>query len=474
MGHKDVVQAAAPVLEVHNVAKRYTAELRPSMRHGLADLRGEFAYRNPHEAKPLREAEFYAVKGVSFTVRPGGSFGILGRNGAGKSTLLRILAGISKPDDGEVAIRGRVGSVLDTSGGFNPILTGRENVRASCHLWGVGHDEFTVVEDRIMAFADLGPFADAPFRTYSRGMRMRLGFATAIGLTPDLLLVDEVLAVGDIAFQRKCANHIRSYLDDGGALVLVTHSVLAVQAICSEALVLEVGSMIDCGDASSVVLTYTRLIADHESTAALEAAAALREAEPEPSQEDSELKQVEEIDGRSTAPPADDPVVASPQGSVAVDGGFDPFLDRPAAFGTITVSDAQGGPPRSGESPVVETSVTSKLEATGLMWALLVYSADGTLCITADQTVPDVMPVSVEVGLTMLRAELSDVQFVPGMYTLRMALLEAETGSPFALHGMDTPAVSFEIVGPNPQRGAMQKYLGSPLVGLEVSDWRVE
>ncbi len=478
MGHRRSLDEVVPVLEVRDVAKRYTSSLRPSMRHGLQDFRDELRLQGRQLQRDLRDTEFFAVKDVTFTLRPGGSMGVLGRNGAGKSTLLRILAGISKPDHGEVVVRGRVGSLLDTSGGFNPVLTGRENVQASCHLWGVPRDVYPQVEQHILDFADLGDFVDAPLRTYSKGMRMRLGFAAAVGLTPDLLLVDEVLAVGDMAFQRKCANHIRRFLDNGGALVLVTHSILAVQAICREGLVLEDGMVIECSDASSAVRTYAQLIADHESLMAIEAAQAVAAARfPEDQVLGEESTSDEDcLDTQSTGGVAELPVDGSdpydPDGS-AVDS-FDPFLDRPATFGHVVVSDGQGGCPQRGGRLVVEVLVKSNQAATGLTWTVLLYSADGALCIAGDQMDPDVLTVSLDIGLTILTAHLENLMVAPGMYALRMVLQEPLSGSFFAMKGMDTPATSFEIVGPPPVHELVNDFLGSPLMGLEVHGWRVE
>jgi ABC-type polysaccharide/polyol phosphate transport system ATPase subunit len=455
-------------LEVQAVSKRYTAALKPSMRHGLEDIRAEIRLRSGPVSRPLRENEFFAVHGVDVSVRRGGSLGVLGRNGAGKSTLLRMIAGITKPDEGEITVRGRIGSLLDTSGGFNPILTGRENVRASCQLWGVERRAFPEIEAEILAFAGLGEFTDAPLRTYSKGMRMRLGFAVAMGLTPDLLLVDEALAVGDVTFQKRCANRIRDFLDTGGALVLVSHSLLAVQAICREALVLEHGEVVASGDVSTAVRAYAEIISDHEALEQLHA-----DARKDRLVADAQARTTEEADEEEAEPAGEDRSTNRVSSEIEPEV-LDPFYGRPAVFSRVRVSNGSGGTPVHGGPLVVEATLVSKEPHPSLMWALLVYSADGTDCILLDLTDPDAQPLSVEAGETELRADTAALALLPGIYSLRLAIVEVPTGTPFALHGMDTVARVFEVGGTEDDPAGLRAMLGPPFLGAVVSDWSVE
>ena len=179
---------------------------------------------------------FRALDGIDLEVRRGESVGLVGENGAGKSTLLKIIAGVARPSRGEVAVRGRVSALLELGSGFHPEYTGRENIYLSAAILGLSHREARAKVDAIVDFADIGAHIDEPIKHYSSGMVVRLGFAVATALEPELLITDEVLAVGDESFQKKCIHWLERYLDDGGTLLLCSHSMFHVQTLCSKAL----------------------------------------------------------------------------------------------------------------------------------------------------------------------------------------------------------------------------------------------
>ena len=220
--------------------------------------------------------EFWALRGVSFEVRSGDFFGIIGRNGAGKSTLLQIIAGTLTPTAGSVEVFGRVAALLELGSGFSPDFTGRENIYLNAALFGLSREETDAKFDEIAAFADIGEFIDQPVKNYSSGMYVRLGFAVAIHILPDLFLVDEVLAVGDEQFQRRCAEKFGDLQREGTTIVLVTHSMAQVRDLCDAALWLDKGTPRAIGDASSVVSAYLdeqdRLQASHEVVASVRVA----------------------------------------------------------------------------------------------------------------------------------------------------------------------------------------------------------
>lgn len=199
---------------------------------------------------------FWAVRDVHFRLAPGRMLGVIGRNGAGKSTLLRLLGKVGLPDEGSVETNGRIGALLDLGAGFQPDLTGRENVFVRGVIAGLTRREIANRFDAIVDFAELEDAIDSPLRTYSTGMQMRLGFAVAVHTDPELLLVDEVLAVGDIAFQRKCAERIAHYKSRGCAIVLVSHDVGQVARLCDEALWLREGRVAAHGPAEVVATEY--------------------------------------------------------------------------------------------------------------------------------------------------------------------------------------------------------------------------
>lgn len=204
--------------------------------------------------------EFQALKNVSFTIARGETVGIVGRNGSGKSTLLQLICGTLSPSHGEIDIRGRVAALLELGAGFNPEFTGKENVYLNASIMGMTDDEISSRFDRIAAFADIGSFMDQPVRTYSSGMYVRLAFATAINVEPDILVIDEALSVGDEAFQRKCFSRIQEIKNKGGTILFVSHAASAVVELCDRAILLDAGEILLSGEPKQVITQYHRLI----------------------------------------------------------------------------------------------------------------------------------------------------------------------------------------------------------------------
>ena len=208
-----------------------------------------------------RGTDVWALRDVSFAVEPGSAIGLVGRNGSGKTTLLRLLSGIIKPTSGTVAVGGRVGSLLELGAGFHPDLTGRENVYLNGSIHGLQRATIREKLDEIVAFAGLEDFIDLPVRTYSSGMYMRLGFAIASHIEADVLLLDEVFAVGDEAFQRKCFGKIFEFKQRGGTIVFVSHDAGAVERLCDRAVLLSGGCVAFDGPTHEAVVAYRRLLA---------------------------------------------------------------------------------------------------------------------------------------------------------------------------------------------------------------------
>ena len=207
---------------------------------------------------------FTALDGVSFEVPRGSTFGVIGENGSGKSTLLKLVAGITKPTRGTIAVDGRVSALIELGAGFHPEISGRENVAINAIMLGLTRRELDRRFDEIVAFAELEEFIDAPVKTYSSGMYMRLGFAVAIHVDPDVLLIDEVLAVGDEAFTRKCLDKIAEFRRRGKTILFVTHSLGLVEKMCDDALWLRHGRTADRGDPKRVVDAYLMYVAGGE------------------------------------------------------------------------------------------------------------------------------------------------------------------------------------------------------------------
>jgi ABC-type polysaccharide/polyol phosphate transport system ATPase subunit len=219
--------------------------------------------------------DVWALRGVSLEVRPGDAVGLIGRNGSGKSTLLRLVAGIIRPTSGTVAVGGRIGSLLELGAGFHPDFSGRENVFLNGTMYGLRRAEIRERFDEIVAFAELEDSIERPVRTYSSGMYMRLGFAIAAHLDADVLLLDEVFAVGDEAFQRKCFGKIFEFKQRGGTIVFVSHDATQVERLCERAVLLRDGAMEFDGPTHDALVQYRRVLASDADPA--ERAAGLRE-----------------------------------------------------------------------------------------------------------------------------------------------------------------------------------------------------
>ncbi len=204
---------------------------------------------------------FWALQHVSLDVPRGASVGVIGRNGAGKSTLLKLLAGITAPTRGRIVIHGRVAALIEVGSGFHPELTGRENVFLSGAILGMRRREIAGKLDRIVEFAGVQPFIDTPVKWYSSGMYVRLGFAVAAHMEPDILLVDEVLAVGDAEFQPRCLQRIQELKDQGTTSLFISHDLAAVERLCDRAVLLEAGTIAASGSPSDVVASYHRRLA---------------------------------------------------------------------------------------------------------------------------------------------------------------------------------------------------------------------
>jgi ABC-type polysaccharide/polyol phosphate transport system ATPase subunit len=203
---------------------------------------------------------FDALKGISFTIRDGESVGIVGRNGSGKSTILKIIAGVYRPSAGRTTISGKVAALIELGAGFHPDLTGRENIVLNGLLLGLSKHQIQQREERITEFAELGEFIDSPVKQYSSGMYMRLAFAIATEVDPDILLIDEILAVGDAAFQQKCKARIDEFRQRGKSIVLVSHSAGDVCAICQRALLIHEGAIVEDGPADQVMARYADMV----------------------------------------------------------------------------------------------------------------------------------------------------------------------------------------------------------------------
>lgn len=257
-----------PVIQVENLGKQYCIRHEQPERYvALRDVmarrvRGFFRrLKGPRAATPTRAAreEFWALRDLSFRIEAGEVVGIIGRNGAGKSTLLKVLSRITEPTTGRVRLRGRVGSLLEVGTGFHPELTGRENVFLNGAILGMSHAEIRRKFDEIVAFAEVERFLDTPVKRYSSGMYVRLAFAVAAHLEPEILIVDEVLAVGDALFQKKCLSKMEEVSQGGRTVLYVSHSLSTVRRLCTRGLLLNEGRLVADATPEEAINCYVKL-----------------------------------------------------------------------------------------------------------------------------------------------------------------------------------------------------------------------
>lgn len=244
-----------PAIEAVNLSKKFRikSEARQSFKERL--VRGR---SNPHR-------DFWALRDATFAVPRGASLGLIGHNGSGKSTALKVLAGIYRPTSGYVKVNGRVSALLEVGAGFHPDLTGRENVRLNGAVLGFSGQQITRMMDEIIEFADIGEFIDNPIKHYSSGMHVRLGFAVAVMVRPEILIVDEVIAVGDEEFQRKCYDHLHDLRTHGTTMLIVSHGMGQINQICDEAVWLERGEVQQLGPARKVTQAYLDRVNQNEA-----------------------------------------------------------------------------------------------------------------------------------------------------------------------------------------------------------------
>jgi len=247
---KDLLMFSKEAIHIENLSKCYQIYDKPSLRLRQMLMRGRKQYYR----------EFWALRDVSFSIKKGETVGIIGRNGSGKSTLLQLICGTLAPTSGTINTKGRVAALLELGSGFNPEFSGRENVYMNASILGLGHDEIDAKFNSIAEFADIGEFINQPVKTYSSGMMVRLSFAVAVAVEPEILIIDEALAVGDELFQRKCYAKIEAIKSQGATVLIVSHSGSSIVQLCDRAILLDGGEMLTSGEPKQIYGMYQQLL----------------------------------------------------------------------------------------------------------------------------------------------------------------------------------------------------------------------
>ncbi|MFQ5790178.1 MAG: ABC transporter ATP-binding protein [Acidobacteriota bacterium] len=367
--------------------------------------------------RDLRPDEtFPALSGVTFNVRAGSTFAVIGRNGSGKSTLLKVLAGITKPTSGRVQVEGRISALIELGAGFHPEITGRENVFINGIMLGLSKREIEGLFDEIVRFAELEEFIDAPVKTYSSGMYMRLGFAVAIHVNPDVLLIDEVLAVGDEAFVHKCLDKISEFRRRSKTILLVTHSLGLVEKMADEALWIDGGQVQLRGDPRKVVDAYLARVTTRE-----EEAMAVAEAQAV----------AEFVEGQAESEGAREDV--EPSSAFKKEKGR--WGSREIEITDVALLGTDGAPRhifQTGEPVTVRLKVKTSGTIRDFAFGVAIFNADGVCCYGTNTHLEEFVPVQLS-GAGEVRVVLDRLDLIEGAYFLDVAAHQRD-GYPFDYH----------------------------------------
>jgi ABC-type polysaccharide/polyol phosphate transport system ATPase subunit len=413
------LQTAIDVVNVTKIYRRYArkrqfATLKSALLSGslISDL-------EPNETFP-------ALQGVSFKVPAGSTYGILGRNGSGKSTALKLVAGITKPTSGTVKVEGRISALIELGAGFHPEISGRENVFINGIMLGLTKREIARRFDEIVEFAELADFIDAPVKTYSSGMYMRLGFAVAIHVDPDVLLIDEVLAVGDEGFTHKCLDKFAEFRRRGKTILLVTHALNLVERFCDEALWLDAGRARAAGDPKRVVGAY---ITDVEKSEEQQLATADAKA-----QQAADATMVSPEDPSSAMLP-DNPVeTAQAPGDMfkATEGRWG---SREVEITDVVLIGEDGQPAHvfhSGERVTIRLRVRASQPVDDFVFGIGLFNAEGVCCYGTNTDIEDLVPQQLA-GEGEAIFDIERLDLVEGTYKLDVAVHKRD-GYPYDYH----------------------------------------
>jgi lipopolysaccharide transport system ATP-binding protein len=387
--------AAENIVEVKDLSKKFCRDLRRSLWYGVQDIARELSGQVPPQTN-LRKKEFWALKDITFRLKQGECLGLIGRNGAGKSTLLKLLHGLIKPNAGRIVIRGSVGALIELGAGFNPILTGRENIYINASLLGISKKQTNNIVDQIVTFAEIDEFIDTPVQSYSSGMQVRLGFAIAAHINPQLLLVDEVLAVGDMKFQRKCLQYMTNYLENKGSIILVSHNMHLIQSICNECLLIDDGVIKFNGSVTDAINTYYNM---HH---------ALR-----------------------------DELLSNSQDKI--------IDDQTLVIEKVDISPAVGEEVRTGEDAYLTLYYQSAEDLGEVTWGFSFWTADQRTRIATCTAKHSSVDYTILKGKGQLRCKLPGLPLVAGEYVVKVGIYDTKTSWPIARKGWDDMPAYFRV-----------------------------
>lgn len=398
----------APIVQVEHVYKKYSRNANAHLSYGLGDLYNHLLGRKP--SMELRKDEFFAVNDVSFSLEQGDTLALIGRNGSGKSTLLKMMNGLIKLDAGRIVMDGRVQALINLSAGFNASLSGLDNIYNSAALYGFNRKQTNAIADEVVDFAELDDFINSPVETYSSGMRARLGFAVAVHLKPEILLIDEILAVGDVAFQNKCYTRLEVLKKNNVTIVFVSHSQSAVVKLCKEALWLHKGRIMAIGASKDTIETYNGYIEAEEKEKVARKAIIPEQKSTTPVKEDKKK-------------------TVKSSGQESVNTLYGPVHPDQMLVDEIRCELVVDGIPtnsiRMHGEVLVRVSFHLKTEVEHLFSTLNFYRKDGLL-IAAIATSTDDRFGHIHSGRVFYEVRIPDLDFAPGHYVIMMPIADGQ------------------------------------------------
>jgi ABC-2 type transport system ATP-binding protein len=411
-------------VDVRNVSKRFR------LAHGQYNTVKE---RIIHGGRRSATEDFWALSDVSLTVGQGETVGILGRNGSGKSTLLKCICGVLQPTSGEVAVRGKLAGLLELGAGFQHDLTGRENIYLNGSLLGMSKREIDKSFDAIVDFSELEDFIDGPVKFYSSGMTVRLGFAVAVNVDPDVLVIDEVLAVGDERFQRKCIDRVNQFQREGRTILLVTHSADTVRSICDRAIVLSHGHLIAEGEPGEATRIFReRLMAEGH--------------------------------GMSVVDPA---AVAVPAGPGVSGGDVPPDTERPVRFRSVhRVYSGDNNVPymRTGDDLTIRVEFEALHATEDVVFSLEVRDDHGNMIMRTDTSIIGA-PIDAPRGTSVMHFGIVNMALLDGRFSFAMGI-QSRSG---LLYDWQEEAGTFEVMNPGKTTGMLRMDVHAALISSESS-----
>ena len=381
-------------ISVENVEKKFR---RVAVGGGYTTIKSLFLRKDQKQklAESADDKAFYALKDVSFDIPKGETWGIIGRNGSGKSTLLKLMAGIYKPDAGKLTVDGKISALIELGAGFHPEFSGRENIYINASILGMYKSQIREKFDEIVAFAELEEFIDNPVRTYSSGMFARLGFSVAIHADPDILLVDEVLAVGDESFSHKCKDKINSFRKEGKTIIVVTHNLADVDILCDNVVWLEKGVIKDSGSPKRITDTYMMTVAESDNKVLLH-------------EHESDSEETDQADRWGT---------------------------REAEITKVTMYDNEGNERylfKTGDEVAVVIEYIAHATLLEPVFGVGIHKQDGSHCFGTNTNIDDVVIDSIE-GKGKVTMKFDRLELIEDSYTLSVAI-HAKDGHPYDYH----------------------------------------